>query len=305
MKKKDLVLYLDWTPNINHIGFFVAKDLGFYENLGIRINILDPSTDDYKITPAKKVELGESDFALCPFESVISYRTKSKTFDLIAVAAVLQKDLSAIAVKNKAITSPKFLDNKTYASYGARYEDLIVKQMIINDGGNGTINIKYPNKLGIWETVMKDKYDSTWIFLNWEGIEAKGKNITLNYFRMSDFNIPYSYSPVVVGSEKLLYENKELVKKFLLATREGFLFSLSNKIKSVEILSQYIPDYEKEVNLTDALEETVEAFIDNNVWGKINDSNVDIFINWLLKNNIIDLNFDYKKLFTNNFLTHL
>ena len=305
MKKKDLVLYLDWTPNINHIGFFVAKDLGFYENLGIRINILDPSTDDYKITPAKKVELGESDFALCPFESVISYRTKSKPFDLIAVAAVLQKDLSAIAVKNKAITSPKFLDNKTYASYGARYEDLIVKQMIINDGGNGTINIKYPNKLGIWETVMKDKYDSTWIFLNWEGIEAKGKNIALNYFKMSDFNIPYSYSPVVVGSEKLLHENKELVKKFLLATREGFLFTLSNKIKSVEILGQYIPDYEKEVNLTDALEETAEAFIDNNVWGKINDSNVDIFINWLLKNNIIDLNFDYKKLFTNNFLTHL
>ena len=305
MKKKDLVLYLDWTPNINHIGFFVAKDLVFYENLGIRINILDPSTDDYKVTPAKKVELGESDFALCPFESVISYRTKSKPFDLIAIAAVLQKDLSAIAVKNKAITSPKFLDNKTYASYGARYEDLIIKQMIINDGGNGTINIKYPNKLGIRETVMKDKYDSTWIFLNWEGIEAKGKNIALNYFKMSDFNIPYSYSPVVVGSEKLLYENKELVKKFLLATREGFLFSLSNKIKSVEILSQYIPDYEKEVNLTDALEETVEAFIDNNVWGKINDSNVDIFINWLLKNNIIDLNFDYKKLFTNNFLTYL
>ena len=305
MKKKDLVLYLDWTPNINHIGFFVAKDLGFYENLGIRINILDPSTDDYKITPAKKVELGESDFALCPFESVISYRTKSKPFDLIAVAAVLQKDLSAIAVKNKAITSPKFLDNKTYASYGARYEDLIIKQMIINDGGNGTINIKYPNKLGIWETVMKDKYDSTWIFLNWEGIEAKGKNIGLNYFKMSDFNIPYSYSPVVVGSEKLLHENKELVKKFLLATREGFLFSLSNKIKSVEILGQYIPDYEKEVNLTDALEETAEAFIDNNVWGKINDSNVKIFINWLLKNNIIDLSFHYKKLFTNNFLTHL
>ena len=305
MKKKDLVLYLDWTPNINHIGFFVAKDLGFYENLGIRINILDPLTDDYKITPAKKVELGESDFALCPFESVISYRTKSKPFDLIAVAAVLQKDLSAIAVKNKAITSPKFLDNKTYASYGARYEDLIIKQMIINDGGNGTINIKYPNKLGIWETVMKDKYDSTWIFLNWEGIEAKGKNIALNYFKMSDFNIPYSYSPVVVGSEKLLHENKELVKKFLLATREGFLFSLSNKIKSVEILGQYIPDYEKKVNLTDALEETAEAFIDNNVWGKINDSNVKIFINWLLKNNIIDLSFNYKKLFTNNFLTHL
>ena len=77
MKKKDLVLYLDWTPNINHIGFFVAKDLGFYEDLEIGINLLDPSIDNYKVTPAKKVELGESNFALCPFESVISYRRKA------------------------------------------------------------------------------------------------------------------------------------------------------------------------------------------------------------------------------------
>ena len=75
-EKKDLVLYLDWTPNINHIGFFVAKDLGFYENLGIRINILDPSTDDYKITPVKKVELGESDF-ISSFEVLSAIEQKA------------------------------------------------------------------------------------------------------------------------------------------------------------------------------------------------------------------------------------
>jgi ABC-type nitrate/sulfonate/bicarbonate transport system substrate-binding protein len=30
-------LALDWTPNINHIGFFIAKDLGFFKNQGIII----------------------------------------------------------------------------------------------------------------------------------------------------------------------------------------------------------------------------------------------------------------------------
>ena len=91
--KNEVNLYLDWTPNVNHIGFLVAKELGFYKDLEIRVKILDPSVDNYKITPAKKVELGESDFALCPFESVISYRTKDKPFDLTAIAAILQKDL--------------------------------------------------------------------------------------------------------------------------------------------------------------------------------------------------------------------
>lgn len=304
MKNKLLTLYLDWTPNINHVGFFIAKDLGFYEDLGIRINILDPSIDEYKITPAKKVELGKSDFALCPFESVISYRTKRQAFDLIAIAAILQKDLSAIAVKDQSITSPRFLDNKTYASFGARYEDLIIRQMIKNDGGQGIINIKYPEKLGIWDTIITNKYDSTWIFLNWEGIEAKSKNISLNYFEMSDFNIPYSYSPVIVGSEKFCYDNPKLVENFLSATRRGFLFSISDKSKALEILDKYVPDYEKEINLTDALEATVGAFIYNDVWGKMNDSNLNKFINWLLKNNIIELNFSYQKLFTNNFITY-
>ena len=301
MKKNNVTLYLDWTPNINHIGFFVAKELGFYSDLKIRVDILDPSIDNYKVTPAKKVEHGESDLALCPFESVISYRTKDKPFDLTAIAAILQKDLSAIAVIDSSIRSPKYLDNKTYASYGARYEDLIVKQMIINDGGKGMIDIKYPEKLGIWETLISKKHDSTWIFLNWEGIEAKNKNISLNYFKMRDFKIPYSYSPVIVGSEKFCNTHQELVEKFLVATKKGFLFSISNKDEAVNCLSEFIPNHDKEVNLKDALEETTNAFLDKNRWGGIRESNINKFVNWLKENGIVESNLNTRELFTNKF----
>ena len=300
--KNEVNLYLDWTPNVNHIGFLVANELGFYKDLDLKVQILDPSIDNYKVTPAKKVELGESDFALCPFESVISYRTKDKPFDLTAIAAILQKDLSAIAVIDSRIKSPRYLDNKTYASYGARYEDLIVKQMIINDGGKGTVDFKYPEKLGIWETLVSKKQDSTWIFLNWEGIEAKNKNISLNYFKMRDFKIPYSYSPVIVGSEKFCNEHQELVKKFLVATKKGFLFSISNKNEAVDILSKFIPGHESELNLEDALEETIKALLDNNSWGKIRESNINKFVNWLKENEIVESNLSIKHLFTNSFI---
>ena len=300
--KNEVNLYLDWTPNVNHIGFLVANELGFYKDLELRVQILDPSIDNYKVTPAKKVEFGESDFALCPFESVISYRTKDKPFDLTAIAAILQKDLSAIAVIDSRIKSPRYLDNKTYASYGARYEDLIVKQMIINDGGKGTVDFKYPEKLGIWETLVSKKQDSTWIFLNWEGIEAKNKNISLNYFKMRDFKIPYSYSPVIVGSEKFCNEHQELVKKFLVATKKGFLFSISNKNEAVDILSKFIPGHESELNLEDALEETIKALLDNNTWGKIRESNINKFVNWLKENEIVESNLSIKHLFTNSFI---
>ena len=43
---KKLRIALDWTPNVNHIGFFVAHELGFYQNLGIDFEFLNPKDDD-------------------------------------------------------------------------------------------------------------------------------------------------------------------------------------------------------------------------------------------------------------------
>ena len=83
-----LKLALDWRPNTNHTGFFVAQYFEFYEKEQIRLEIISAEEDNYKLTPAKKVELGEADFALCPTESLVSYRTKQNPFDAIALATI-------------------------------------------------------------------------------------------------------------------------------------------------------------------------------------------------------------------------
>ena len=77
---KKLRLALDWTPNINHIGFFVSLENNFYEELGIDLEIVNPLNDNYSITPAKKIELNIVEFALCPTETLISYHTKKNKF---------------------------------------------------------------------------------------------------------------------------------------------------------------------------------------------------------------------------------
>lgn len=172
-----LKLALDWRPNTNHTGFFVAKHLGFYKEEGLEVDLISAEEDNYEVTPAKKVELGKAHFALCPMESLVSYRTKNNPFDAIAIGTIFQEDISAICtLKSSQIDRPKLLDNKVYASYKARYEDRIVKQMIKNDGGRGLIKISYPKKLGIWNTLLSGEADATWIFINWEGVEA--------YFRL-------------------------------------------------------------------------------------------------------------------------
>jgi ABC-type nitrate/sulfonate/bicarbonate transport system substrate-binding protein len=120
------------------------------------------------MTPGKKLELDIADFAIAPFETVISLNNKVNQVQAVAVSAIMQKDVSSIvSLKSSNIISPKQLDGKTYASYKARYEDHIVNEMIKNDGGKGELNIIYPEKLGIWNTLLSGNAHATWIFDNW------------------------------------------------------------------------------------------------------------------------------------------
>ncbi len=279
-----LKLALDWTPNVNHIGFFIAKELGFYKQQGIDLEILNPKDDNYSLTPGKKLELDLADFAIAPFETVISLNNKANKVNAVAIYAILQKDLSSIAtLKSSNIVSPKLLDGKIYASYKARYEDHIVKEMIKNAGGKGDLNIVYPEKLGIWNTLLQGKADATWIFDNWEGIEASSKNIELNKFSLAEFDIPYGYSPIVLTKKENIAEHKELYAMFIKATQKGYLYTKNNVTESTEILSRYVTEDDlKNIDLEKALSYSIPHFGDESSCGVMLQERVSRFTKWLV-----------------------
>ena len=284
---KKIKLALDWTPNINHIGFFVAKEKGFYEENDLKVEFLTPELDDYLTTPAKKVEMNMSDFGLCPTESLISFRTKKNPIILKGLMTIFQEDVSAIAtVESNNILRPKHLDGRSYASYKARYEDKIVKKMIINDGGIGNLKIFYPKRLGIWNTLIENKYDSTWIFINWEGVEASKKNIDLELYKMSDFGIPYSYSPILFSSSDYINNNSNTVKKFIESSRKGYTYCYENMDEAVSILNKFVPITDKGIDLIECLKISIDHFGPRENFGKIDLKKIDIFLKWLKDNNI-------------------
>lgn len=282
-----LTVALDWTPNTNHIGFFIAREKGFYANAGLEVDIQDPSQDDYVLTPAKKVELGKADFALCPIESIISYRTKSKPFSLIAVAAILQTDLSAIACRAQSgITRPADLDGKRYASYQARYEDGIVKQMVRNDGGKGELIIDYPAKLGIWNTLLSGEFDATWVFLNWEAVQVADQANELNYFKMADFGIPYSYSPVIAANADLLAGKRAAYTTFLSATKQGYHYAYEHQAEAAAMLGRYVPQHDQNIDLQKSLAISAASFSGAAGWGRMQEDAIKTFLDWLRSNKL-------------------
>ena len=301
---KKLRLALDWTPNTNHTGFFVSQEKGFYSDAGIELDILSPLDDNYSTTPAKKLELGDTDLAIAPTESLISYRIKTKPFAMQAIAALLQEDASAIAtLKSSGIARPKELDGKSYASYGARYEDQIVKQMIQNDGGKGVLKCHYPNKLGIWNTLVEGTYDATWIFTAWEGVEAENRGIELNTFKLGDYRIPYGYSPVVCAADTMIESESDLLGSFLHATKRGFEFTISSPVQAVEILKPHITEHDKEhLDLLKSQQMINNYYAKNGVWGVMDSEVFDTFIEWLKVQKLVPNSLSADLLYTNECL---
>ena len=96
-----ITVALDWTPNTNHIGFYVAKAKGWYTEAGLDVTILSTHHDDYKRTPASRVVDGSAQFAVTPTESVISSHTQPAGGDAVSkrissMQQTVSKDMQAL-----------------------------------------------------------------------------------------------------------------------------------------------------------------------------------------------------------------
>ncbi len=82
---------LDWTPNTNHTGIYVAKELGYFKEQGLEVDILQPGQN---ITD-QIVATGKSEFGVSYQENVI--RARSENIPLVSIAAVIQHNTSGFA----------------------------------------------------------------------------------------------------------------------------------------------------------------------------------------------------------------
>lgn len=278
---------LDWTPNTIHAGLFLAQHKGFYKDAGIKAEFISPEADNYKLTPARRLSRRTVDFAIAPSESVISYNTSRRPVAITSVASILQRDTSAIVtLKSSGITRPKQLDGRTYATYSARFEDGIVAQMVKNDGGKGEFKPVAIGRLGIWDMLKSGEADSTWVFMPWEGIEAKKNGLELNVFRMEDYGIPYGYTPLLLAHISAIRSNEDAYRRFMAATARAYEEIAANPESAASLLCEKIdhPNFSDESFIAASLRELQPALLNSNgKWGVMDGRVWGDFVNWLIE----------------------
>ena len=240
-------------------------------------------------------------FETAPSESVISSWTgDTGKVQLKAVATILQRDTSAIVtLRDSGISSLASLDKKKYASYQGRFEMAIIKEMIKSDGGSGDIIEVLPQKLDCFDALLRRDADATWIFMAWEGIQARRDHILLNEFSISQSGVPYGYTPVLLAHPKY-YDGQdeskaEVLKSFLKISARAYLYASSHPEEAAEALmnisnhpSLFKHGREFVLQSQKYLSDGGHYLNSSNNWGTMESTRWSQFVDWLFENNCID-----------------
>lgn len=235
--KQSVSIALDWVPNTNHTGVYVAQQQGWYAAEGLNVTILPYSEGS---APDVQVAAGRADFGFSFAEAVTMARAADRP--VVSLAAVIQKNTSAlVTLKSSGLDKLSKLEGKRYAGFGAPYEEPVIQTAIKCDGGStGKFENVTTNAFG-FEALQAKQADFVWIFMGWEGIAAKRQNIDLNVFPPTASCIPNYYTPVVITNEKMLKNRPDVVRRFMRATAKGYEYAISNPNEAANLLIQAAP----------------------------------------------------------------
>lgn len=222
---------LDWTPNTNHIGLFVAREKGFYADAGLDVELLPYADTSASTLVSNRV----ANFGVTGPISLMTQRAAGA--DLKAVFAIVQTETGRLVfnAERTDISSPRDLDGKTYGGFGSDWEKALIGTIIRHDGGKGEFETV---TLGTsaYEALANGAVDFTLEVYTWEGVRAELNGKHQRAFRYDDYGVPDQHTTLLASSGAFLDKNPETAARFVQATRRGYAFAVENRDEAATIL---------------------------------------------------------------------
>ena len=291
---------LDWTPNTNHTGIYVAKEKGYFKDLGLDVEIIQPSEG----SSLQLVAAGKGDFAITYQEDLTYARTSDSPMPVKAIATIIQHNTSGFASpKEKNIKTVKDFEGKVYGGFGGPSEKAILQAVMEKAGADFSKLTTVDVGTEDFFIATKNNLDFEWTFEGWTNISAKLRNFDINYIplRELDERLDY-YTPIIASSESTLNEKSDMVKKFMEATSKGYEFAINNPEESAEILVKEVPEIDKELAVESQKFLAKEYKSDANRWGEMKDSVWDNYTQFMLEYKLINKDMKASEAYTNEFL---
>ncbi len=300
-KKEKVRIVLDWTPNTNHTGLYVAQAKGYFAEAGLEVEIMQPPEG----STTALVGAGGAEFGISFQDTIAPTFASDSPMPITAVAAIIQHNTSGIvSLKDKGIDSPSKMAGHIYATWDSPIELAIIKKIVEDDGGVYEDIKLIPNTVMDVVTALQTDVDSVWIFYAWDGIATEIAGLDTNYLNFADYGTELDYySPVIIANNDYLKNSPESVKKFLDAVRLGYEYSIDNPEDAADILLDAVPELDETL-----VKESQKWLADQykaevSQWGYIDPTRWDSFYAWLFQNKLVEKEIPAGTGFTNDYLS--
>lgn len=224
---------LDWSPNTNHTGIYVAQELGYFDEAGIDVEILP-----YASTPvAQLVSAGEADFGIVGQSDLQTARAAG--LDVVSVYSIVQSDTGRLVYleDNDEISSPADLDGTVFGGFGVPLYTAFMASTIQGAGGKGEFD-EVMLDTGAYEALKSGSIDFTSSVMTWEDVEAEIEGHPYASFRYQDYGVPEQQAIGIASSDAYIESNNADADAFVKAVQKGFQYAIDNPSEAADLLIQ-------------------------------------------------------------------
>lgn len=302
---KTVKLMLDYAPNTNHTGFYVAQNKGYFEEEGLNVEIIEPGDN----ATTSMVAAGKADFGISYQEDVTYALTSEDPLPIKTIGTIIQHNTSGfVSLTKSGIESVKDFEGKTYAGWGAPSEEAVINAVMQKAGADFSqlkvVGADGSGIPGLSETVGDNNVNIVWEFYGWAVTQAQLSGLEVNYMPLNELDerLDY-YTPVIITNNEKIEKDAETVQKFMNATKKGYEFAIENPKEAAKILhEEALPD--TDLAFLEASQEYLSAEYakDAPSWGVMKDSVWDNYTQFMLEYGLIPKSIDAASLYTNEFV---
>lgn len=302
-EKEKVTFVLDWTPNTNHTGLYVAIENGYFSDAGIEVEVVQPPEGGAEMLVAS----GKAQFGVSFQDSMATALIGEDALPITAVAAVIQHNTSGIiSRKGEGMESPKGLEGNKYATWDSPVEKATIKQVMEAAGGDFSKVKLIPSTVTDEVSALQSKsVDAIWIFYAWAGVACEVAGLETDYFAFADIDPVFDYyTPVIISGNSYLEENPETAKNFLAALAKGYEFAIKNPIEAADILMNAAPELKSNSELVYESQKYLakQYKAECSRWGEFDEERWAGFYRWLNERELLDGELNPYKGFTNQYL---
>lgn len=297
---KTITMVLDWTPNTNHTGIYVAQEKGYFKEAGLDVSVIQPPDNG----ATDLVASGGAEFGIDFQDTLAAAFSSDSPLPVTAVAAILQHNTSGlISLKKKGIDSPGKLEGHSYATWDSPIEQAVLKNVVEKDGGDFS-------RVKLISTYVEDivaalhaDIESVWIYYGWDGVKCDMEGLSTNFLPFADMNPTFDYySPVIIGNNDYMKKNPDTTKAFLSAVKKGYEYAAGNPSDAADILLKAVPELDEKLVQKSQEYLSKQYIADAAQWGEIDASRWNGFYQWLNENKLVDNALDENAGFTMDYL---